>query len=335
MLTQVLNLISTIGIVGWIAFAISLAGIGATAEDAWRTWPDKGDDPHWRRITVTRILALASGAALSAVVAGFANGRSDSLQRQLIATGQIAQAAQIGVDDARGRLARLRTGMESLAMESQDALKMANAEDQRAKQISASVAQLNNETQRRLHVTNSLARQAAMLAGESQESAQRAADIASRSKALAQVAANNAFASQQAAVAAAVKARVYRLPDQTIAAIISSVRGLANNTTVFIACAPGLELACSQLASAFRTVGLDPTVRPAVSFFSAGLDANPLARTPNPNITVGYMQTLFAAAQSVDRALVEAGLHSELVAFPENTVSPNLEILFHYVGDAP
>lgn len=103
-------------------------------------------------------------------------------------------------------------------------------------------------------------------------------------------------------MAAAVKAHVYRLPQTTIAAIKAALSSLPSTTSVFIACANGLEEMCGQLTSAARSVGIDPTVREGQAFLSAGFDADPLARTPNPNITIAFMARYASAAHAIDRA---------------------------------
>lgn len=264
-----------------------------------------------------------------------ANTRSATLQKQLSATGQVAQSAQAGVDAARTDIAKLRITTAALAKESQSALDAANSENIRAKANSAEVARLNSDTQRRLSNTDRLVKRSAKIAASSQQIAERAAQDASKSREIAQRAASNALASEHAAMAAAVKAHVYRLPQTTIAAIKAALSSLPSTTSVFIACANGLEEVCGQLTSAARSVGIDPTVREGQAFLSAGFDADPLARTPNPDITIAFMARYASAAHAIDRAVAEAGLLTELVAFPPNTVKPNLEINLLYVAATP
>lgn len=79
--------------------------------------------------------------------------------------------------------------------------------------------------------------------------------------------------------------------------------------------------------------GVDPQVRPGASFFTAGFDANPLAATENPNVS--YMSAFAKAGRGIYEALSSAGLRVALEAFSPNTVSPNLEINFDYVGAPP
>jgi hypothetical protein len=232
-------------------------------------------------------------------------------------------------------IATLRSNIKALARESKDALDEASAENVQANVIAARVARIDIDTQTRLASANASAVKATSLAARSQKSAHRAAEVSLHSADLAQQAAQNASVSQREALAAAVKAHVYRLADQTMSAIQAALAQVSEQASVFIACSPGLEEVCGQLASAFRAAGLDPTVRPGASFYTGGLDADPLMRTANSNVSVGYMIPYAQAARAIARALTEAGLRTGLTPFSATTIKPNIEINFLYVGATP
>lgn len=335
-LKQALDFFSAIGIIGWVGFVISLLGIGATIGDAYRTWPDKKNDPHWRVLTSVRISMLVGGASIAIISAALGNIRSNALQRRLDSTNRVAQAAQLGVSSARADIGKLRRTTATLAKESKGALAAAEAENFRAKKISMEVAKLSSDTRMRVAKTDSMAKAAASNALASQNIARGASKSAAASKTVALVAASSARESEKEAVAAAIKAHVYRLPDGVITSIEAALAGLQKSTRAFIACAPGLEEVCGQLAAAFRSAHINPTVRVSASFWTVGYyDADPLARTDNPNIYVAYMPSYAEAAQGIKAAFARAGLRADLSHLPANTGNPSIEILFHYAGAAP
>jgi hypothetical protein len=159
-LTEALNLVGPIGLAALVALVISLIGIGASIEDACRNWPEKATDRHWRRITITRNLALIFGVVLSAFLTGSTILRNASLQRQLAKTREIAQAAQGGVDSASAAIVRPRDRTRVLASESSEALAESEAENRRAILIGMQVAQVDSDTKKRLAIADRLAKQA-------------------------------------------------------------------------------------------------------------------------------------------------------------------------------
>lgn len=334
-MSETLDVVASIGIAGWVAFSITLFGAVAMLEDAYRNWSIKSGDAHWRRITLMRTAAVIAGALFSVCVGGVANLKASHLRQQLAETQRAVSEAQAQLDDDRAKIVKLNKTTGDLRAQSNGALDEAKSANAEARRISGEVIRLNGDTRRRLLKTDTLAKASALQAEASQRFAQHSAVSARASEIAARQSASNAAESRTEAVAAAVHAHVYRLPDHTIAKIESIMADSSKTTTVFIACSSGLEDVCRQLGTAFRAAGIDPTVRPGASFFTAGFDAKPLARTDNPNVTVSYMSAFEKVGRGISEALSSAGLRVGVEAFASHTLAPNLEINFDYVGTPP
>ena len=334
-MAQSLNWIAAIGIGGAIAFAIILIGIGATIAEAWQNWEEKRERKHWRAITVIRISTLIFGAFLSLALTAYANLRSSSLQQRLSETTQTAADAMTGVKDARTAIRSLRSSVKMLARESHDATNLASAANKLASDELAKIEKLNSGTQGRVLIANKIAHQAEQVAGKSRESAQSALTSADKSRELSQASAERALESRRAALAAAIKAHVYRIPAASILAINESISRIPISSSVYIACVPGLEEVCGQLASSFRSQHIEPNVQPAAPLLVPGFDADPLAKTTNSNVVIAFMTPYQETAHGIASALESAGLRIDLVQLPVNAIKPNLQISFLYIGRAP
>lgn len=334
-LSQSLAFLSSIGIAAWAGFVVFILVLGASLEDARRDWAEKSNHGSWRVTTAAKIVLLCVGACISFWGAGSANMARVATQRKLDIAQQGVTRALISIDAATGKIAVLNKKTKDLTKQTQSALSAANAAKEHAQLVALEIAHLNTDTERSLNASDALAKHAAGIATKSQHAAESASRSASSSLHLAAESAASAQASKHLAFAAAIKARVYRLPDRTITAIQNALRGLPNSTTAFIPCSSGLEEVCAQLTVAIRAVGLRVQISPAASRWTAGFDENPLAVTTNPNVVIAYMPAFSDAAHAIDTALSQAGLRVQIESMTPQTTAPNIEINVLYLGELP
>lgn len=333
LVVQSLRFFEAIGAFAWAGFIVSGFVIGAQVEDAFRSLRDKRTDRHWVRTTLTRILGTLLAACLSFYGAGSASLTAIEKQKQLDATRQTAvsaqkaataalgtaSSAQVQVNRARQIIKTLQTDTAALDKESGTALALATTDNNNSKSIAADVTKLSIDTRRRLALTDQSARASAAAAAHSREIAQSAAE--------------SAHESQLAALAAAVQAGVYRLPNATVSAISSALSVLPHATSAYITCAPVLKELCTQIHGAFTAAGMSPQVNANLSLWE-GYDANPFVTFPD-NVSVSYMIGFEGPAREISAALTGANLRVRLDALPPNTTAPNLEIVIYYAGAAP
>jgi hypothetical protein len=218
--------------------------------------PDKVGifSPDPTRTTLTRILGTSLAACLSFYGAGSASLTAIEKQKQLDAAQHTAATAQKAATTALGTATRaqtqvnrgrriiktLQTDTAALDEESGSALALATTDDNKSKTIAADVTKLSIDTRRRLALTD--------------QSARASAAAAAHSRKIAQSAAKSAHESQLAALAAAVQAGVYRLPNATVSAISSALSSLPHATSAYITCAPVLKELCTQIHGAFTAM---------------------------------------------------------------------------------
>lgn len=323
---QTLHFFEAVGLLAWAGFIIAMLVIGAQVEDAWRNWGTRRSDRHWVRTTLTRIIGTALAAGISFYAAGSASVAATEKQKELDVAQSTANAAlgaaktaTVKVNKASDTIKALQDANTSLATVSSNALTLATNADKKSKAIAADVVQLSTDTQRRLAQADQVARASATAAAGSRDVAQKAAESARES--------------QRAAVAAAVQSGVYRLPDQTVAAISRALAGLPRATSAYVTCVPVLKDLCAQLHSAFAAVGLSPQVNANLSLWT-GYDANPFVTLPD-NVAVSYMVGFETPARGISAALIGANLRVRLESMSPNTTAPNLEIVVYYAGSAP
>lgn len=335
-----LTIVSSIGLLAWVAFVLQLVGIGVVADEAWRGWDQKGSDRHWRGRMTASLIALSAGAVIAVILADVANSSATELQQRLNVALAAAGTAQAGVDAANRQIAHLRATTTQLNAATTDALNQAQGAlvvaqtgQRQANAIDTRVKRYTADTQTRLKAANALAKSAAARASSSEIAAGKAAVSAAGSKRSAENSALQAEGSRQAALAAEVNAGVYRISDAAIAAIKAALSA-AKPGYARLNCPSNLIDPCRQLADAFRSANFAVDAEPNAAVYG-GFDADPFASHTSVNLSIAYMPTYYAAAVAIDRALAQSGLTTKPIVFPPATTKPSLEIILSYVGRAP
>ena len=284
-----------------------------------------------RRIVKTFVIAAG---VFSAIMGGVSIVRSGGLQHAVALLQQTVNMQSGSIGDLKLQLAYASTQMgaqrwalrrQSITIKKQSfeierqihelaevrsGIARAEIQISQTKSLAAAVRQSSIDALRVARVANSAAESTQRVVRDTEHQTERRLEAA-----------------QRLAAEAAAKAGVFRLPARA-SLLIADALGAATHGKASIACAPGLEAACTDLGAAFSRGGWDVEIARAASFFTgAGLDAQPNVNQ-DAGLIVWYQSRRKNLATTVSQILSSAGLHSETRAASLDNFDIGISLLF-------